>query len=66
MKKEDAKQRIRELWLERPKNERKLFPDVMSFYQQLRREHPELLKFKSDVDKYQVVNAFVKNLTEEP
>jgi len=67
MKKEDAKYRIRELWLQRPKNERKLFPDVMLFYQQLKKEHPELLRFRrrAHSDPYQIIKAFVANLTEK-
>jgi hypothetical protein len=55
MKKEDAKYRIRELWLQRPKSERTMVPDVMSFFKYLERQHPELLEFESHVDKYQVV-----------
>jgi hypothetical protein len=65
MKKEDAKREIRVLWRQRPTSER-TFPDVMIFYQQLRKEHPELLSFRYSphCDLYQVVKAFVWDLVE--
>lgn len=65
MKKKDARNAIRRVWQERPitiKTEN----HIMLFYQELKRDFPELLKFRASkhaVDKYQIVKSFVIDLT---
>ena len=60
MKKEEAKREIIKLWLSRS-TENKTSPHTMIFYNELKKERPDLLKFriKSTQDRYQVISSFV-------
>ncbi len=65
MKKADAREQIRSLWRQRPAD-LKSPQHKMLFYQELKRDYPELLKFRdgrSRPDKYQTISAFVSDLT---
>ena len=59
MKQEDARRQIRLLWSKRDRD-RLTRLDVSTFYEELRRDHPELLKFKNPGDKYQIVMAWLR------
>lgn len=64
MRKEDAKKQIRKLWLQRPKSGR-TSPDALIFFEILQKTHPELLRFRSKIDKYQTVKTFISDLIEQ-
>ncbi len=61
MKKEEAREIIRSLWRHRSES-RKSINEAMLFYQELQKEHPEVLKFRSRCDKYQTVKSFIADL----
>ncbi len=62
MKQQDAKRQIIQLWSKRDRNKLTML-DILGFYPQLEKEHPELLKFKYRGDKYQIVKAWLTPYT---
>ena len=62
MKQQDAKRQIIQLWSKRDRNKLTML-DILGFYLQLEKEHPELLKFKCRGDKYQIVKAWLTPYT---
>jgi len=61
MKKDEAKEQIRLLWMKTVQSTR-IKHNPMLFYQWLKREHPEVLKFRASKykrDKYEVISAWV-------
>ena len=65
MKQEEAKRKIIELWLQRPKSKR-TSPNVLIFYFHLQKKYSSLLKFRTtDPDKYQVVKSFLLDYTDD-
>ncbi len=47
-------------WLRRPKSKRTSI-DVLSFYGDLKKNHPKPLTFRSKGDKYQTLRVILKN-----
>jgi hypothetical protein len=65
IKKAEAREQIRNLWRRRPSRLRSP-QHKMLFYQELKKEYPDLLKFRdgrSKPDKYQTISGFVNDLT---
>ena len=58
MKQEDAKKQIINLWSKSKKNKQGL--NVLNFYRSLEKEHPELLKFQCNEDKYQRIKGWLR------
>ncbi len=58
MKQNDAKRQIIQLWAKRDRDKLTRL-DVLGFYAELGKDHPELLKFKYSGDKYQVIMAWL-------
>ena len=66
MKQADAKRLIIQLWAKRDRTKLRRL-DVLGFYAELQKNHPELLKFKYGGDKYQVIMAWLSGyIVEKP
>ncbi len=65
IKEADAKREIRLLWSQRDRNRLTLL-DILAFYGEIEKEHPELLQFKYSGDKYQAVRAWLEPYVVEP
>lgn len=64
MKQVDAMNAIIGLWNKREQS-RKTKPDVISFYSEIKNQHPELLGFKFNGDKYQKIMAWLRPYTSQ-
>jgi hypothetical protein len=58
MKQDEAKKQIIRLWGKREKGNHNRI-DVLAFYDQLEKDHPDFLKFKYNGDKYQKVMSWL-------
>jgi len=66
MKQSDVKRQIRLLWAKRDRNKLTRL-DVIGFYHELERDHPDLLRFRCAGDKYQVIMAWLADyIVESP
>ena len=67
MKKETAKAKIKNIWIEQDKP-KPVFPEAMIFYNYLKKNHFELVSFKTrnEKDKYQIIKGFITEYSQKP